>query len=156
MNHSCIPGINPTWSWCVIFIIYIKFSLIFRWGLLCLWASLVAQMVKNSPIKSRRPGFDHWVRKIPWRRDWLPIPVFLPGEFHGQRSLAGKESDMTEWLTLGYLHYCIYVYKGFWPVIFSVFVASLSGLNIRAMLVLKLIWKCSFQYSLKGLVLASR
>ena len=29
-----------------------------------------------------------WVRKIPWRREWLCTPVFLPGEFHGQRSLA--------------------------------------------------------------------
>ena len=28
-------------------------------------------------------------RKIPWRREWLPTPVFLPGEFHGQRSLEG-------------------------------------------------------------------
>ena len=41
----------------------------------------------------------------PWRREWLP-PPFLPGEFQGQRSLAGygpwghKELDMTEWLTL--------------------------------------------------------
>ena len=47
-----------------------------------------------------------WVQKIPWRREWLPTPVFLPGEFHGQRSLVGyspwdcKESDMTEGLTL--------------------------------------------------------
>ena len=38
----------------------------------------------------------------PWRREWQPTPVFLPGEFHGQRSLAGrspwghKESDRTE------------------------------------------------------------
>ena len=32
--------------------------------------------------------FDPWVRKIPWRREWQPIPVFLPGEFHGQRSLV--------------------------------------------------------------------
>ena len=30
-----------------------------------------------------------WVRKIPWRRAWQPTPVFLPGESHGQRSLAG-------------------------------------------------------------------
>ena len=42
------------------------------------------------------------ISKIPWRREWQPTPVFLPGEFHGQRSLAGycpwgcKESDMTE------------------------------------------------------------
>ena len=51
--------------------------------------------------------FNSWVRKIPWRRAWLPTPEFLPGEFHGQRSLAGysawghKELDMTEQLTLG-------------------------------------------------------
>ena len=30
-----------------------------------------------------------WLGKIPWRREWLPTPVFLPGEFHGQRSLGG-------------------------------------------------------------------
>ena len=33
--------------------------------------------------------FDPWVRKIPWRREWLPTPVFSPGKFHEQRSLAG-------------------------------------------------------------------
>ena len=44
--------------------------------------------------------------KIPCRRDWLPTPVFLPGEFHGQRSQEGyspwgcKELDTTERLTL--------------------------------------------------------
>ena len=32
---------------------------------------------------------DAWVRKIPWRMEWLPDPVFLPGEFHAQRSLVG-------------------------------------------------------------------
>ena len=52
-----------------------------------------------------RPRFDPWVGKIPWRREWQPTQVFLPREFHGQRSLAGyspwghKESDATEWLT---------------------------------------------------------
>ena len=35
------------------------------------------------------PVFDPWVKKIPWRREWLPTPVFLPGESHGQRSLEG-------------------------------------------------------------------
>ena len=50
----------------------------------------------------RSPGFDPWVRKISWRRAWQPTPVFLPGESHGQRRLAGyspwghKESDRTE------------------------------------------------------------
>ena len=48
-----------------------------------------------------RPGFDPWVGKIP-RRRWQPTPVLLPGESHGQRSLAGysprghNESDTTE------------------------------------------------------------
>ena len=40
-------------------------------------------------LQCRRPGFDPWARKIPWRWEWLPAPVFLPGEFHGQRSLEG-------------------------------------------------------------------
>ena len=40
-------------------------------------------------LQCRRPKFDPWVRKILWRREWLPIPVLLPGEFHGQKSLAG-------------------------------------------------------------------
>ena len=52
----------------------------------------------------RRFRFNPWVRKIPWRRAWQPIPVFLPGKSHGQRSLVGsspwgcKELDKTEWL----------------------------------------------------------
>ena len=37
----------------------------------------------------KRCGFDPWVGKIPWRRAWQPTPVFLAGEFHGQRSLVG-------------------------------------------------------------------
>ena len=72
-------------------------------------ASLVAQMVKNL-LQCRRPQFDPWVGKIPWRREWLPTPVFLPGEFHGDRSLVGysswghKELDTTEWLTHTHTH----------------------------------------------------
>ena len=52
-------------------------------------------------LQCGRPGLDPWVGKIPWRREQLPTLVFLPGEFHGQRSLAGcspqgpKELDMT-------------------------------------------------------------
>jgi len=33
--------------------------------------------------------FDPWVEKISWRRKCQPMPVFLPGKFHGQGSLAG-------------------------------------------------------------------
>ena len=44
-------------------------------------------MVKN--LQCGRPILIPEVRMIPWRREWQPIPVFLPGEFHGQRNLAG-------------------------------------------------------------------
>ena len=44
---------------------------------------------KESACQCRRVGFNPWVRKIPWRRKWQPTPVFLPEEFHGQRSLVG-------------------------------------------------------------------
>ena len=53
-----------------------------------------------------RHGFDSWVEKIPWRREWQPTPVFLPGESQGQRSLEGydpwghKESDTAEQLSM--------------------------------------------------------
>ena len=46
------------------------------------WGSLVAQLVKNLPAMRKRPGFNPWVGKTPWRREWLPTPVFWPGEFH--------------------------------------------------------------------------
>ena len=62
-------------------------------------------MINNPPCQCRRRKrhrFNPWVRKIPWRRAWQPTLVFLPGEFHGQRSLVGyspwglKEPDTTE------------------------------------------------------------
>ena len=37
-------------------------------------------------LQCRRPGFDPGVGRIPWKREWQPTPVFLPGEFHGWRS----------------------------------------------------------------------
>ena len=60
-------------------------------------------VVKNTPVNAVdiRDVFDPWVRKIPWRKKWQSTPVFVPGKFHGQRSLVGytpwdhKESDMT-------------------------------------------------------------
>ena len=55
-------------------------------------------------LQCRKPRFNPWVGKIPWRRKWQPTPVFLFGKSHGQRSLVGyspwgrKELDMTEQL----------------------------------------------------------
>ena len=65
--------------------------------------SLVAQTVKDLPAVQ-----ETWVQSLGWEdplREWQPTLVLLPGEFHGQRSLAGcslwghRESDMTEQLT---------------------------------------------------------
>ena len=79
-------------------------------------ASLVAQTVKHS-LQYGRPRFNPWVGKIPWRRQWQHTPVFLPGKFHGLRSLVGyspwrcKESDTTEQLHFDFHFYvCIYMY----------------------------------------------
>ena len=56
---------------------------------------------KRICLQCRRPWFDSWVEKFRWRREWLPTPVFWPGEFHGLCSLlAHKESDGTEQLSL--------------------------------------------------------
>ena len=80
------------------------------------WASLVAQKIKNPPAMQ-----ETRVRSLGWEDPLekgmvLPAPVFLPGEFHGQRSLVGyspwgcKESDMTERLT--HIHMNQQVLKG--------------------------------------------
>ena len=57
---------------------------------------------KESACQCRKLGFDPCVGEVPWRRKWQPIPVFLLGKSHGQRSLVGcspwgrKKSDTTE------------------------------------------------------------
>ena len=62
-------------------------------------------MIKSLPANAgytKDEGSIPVIRKIPWSRKWQPIPVFLTGKFHAQRSLAGyspwghKELDMTE------------------------------------------------------------
>ena len=63
-------------------------------------ASRIAEMVRIC-LQCGRPGFDRWVRKIPWSREWQPTPVFLPGESHGQRSLVGYRQWVTKsWIRL--------------------------------------------------------
>ena len=69
----------------------------------------MAQIVKIF-LQCWRPRCGPWIRKIPQKRKQIPIPVFLPGEFHEQRSLEGyspcgcKESDTTEPHTHTYAH----------------------------------------------------
>ena len=75
-------------------LVFIYFRGLPRW---CYWQRTHCQC-----RKCKRRGFDPWIGKIPWRRTWQPTPLFLPGESHGQTSLAGyspmsrKESDRTE------------------------------------------------------------
>ena len=68
---------------------------IFLGSKITVWASLVAQIVKNLPAMQVT-----WVRslgwKIPWRREWQSTPVFLPGKSHGQRSLEGYSQWVTQ------------------------------------------------------------
>jgi len=68
-----------------------------------MWASQVALVVKQNKTKPacqcrrhKRCGFNPWVRKRAWRRGGQPTPVFLPGEFHGQRVLATTVYRVTE------------------------------------------------------------
>ena len=59
------------------------------------WVFQAVLVVENPPANAgdiRDLGFDPWVGKIPWRRERQPTPVVLPGEPHGQRSLAGYSS----------------------------------------------------------------
>ena len=76
------------------------------------WIGLYKKVYLSVCLQCRKPRFDSWVGKIPWRRKWQPTPVFLPGESHGRRSLVGysprghKELDTTE-----RLHFHIYIYR---------------------------------------------
>ena len=82
-------------------------------------ASQLVPVVKNPPaiagdsrdaVRSSNP----WVGKTPWRREWQPTPVFLPGKSHGQRSLVDyspwgcNESDRTEHSTVYEAAYLTY------------------------------------------------
>ena len=61
--------------------------------------------VKESTFQCRRHGFHPWVRKIPWRRKWQPIPVFLAWEIPwtekpGGLQSMGSQRDMSKWWSM--------------------------------------------------------
>ena len=72
------------------------------WVLIGTTTSTIGNSPGGSDGKESACNAGDLVREIPWRRKWQPTPVFLPGEFLGQRSLMGyspwghKDSDMTE------------------------------------------------------------
>ena len=69
------------WAMCSLWI-----AVTFYWDV-CLTAGFPGGSdSKESAFNAGDPGFNPWVRKIPWRREWQLTPAFLPGESHGQRS----------------------------------------------------------------------
>ena len=78
-------------------------------------------------MQCRRLRFNPWTRKMPWKTEWLPTPVFLSREFYRQGSLAGysplshKESDMTEQLTLS-LFSCVCVCVCMYTYIHTIYI----------------------------------
>ena len=108
--HQFTSQVYHAWAEAYLFIIENINWFLVTIKLACYWASLVTQTVKNPPAM-QRSGFHPSVGNIPWRREWLVTPEFLPWELHGQRSLAGysqwghKESDQTEWLMLSLVCY---------------------------------------------------
>ena len=62
--------------------------------------------------RCKRPGFDPWVGKIPWKRAWQHPPIILPGESYGERSLGGyspqdhEESTWSDWNDLAFMDCC--------------------------------------------------
>ena len=96
----------------------------------------------------RRHGSDSWFRKIPWRRNWQPTPLFLPGESHGQRSLVATVHRVTKIWTRLSMQQRYHVRHGFcnqdyyfWlysvifqdPLIFCRVQIGKSNRNIKAM-----------------------
>ena len=91
--RTCLENCNASYKWYIALLFREPpFDIVIPW-----WLS-----GKESAYQEcRRPWFDPWVWKIPWRRKWLPPPVFLLGKSHRQRSLASyspwgcKELDTT-------------------------------------------------------------
>ena len=62
-------------------------------------------------LQCRRPGFDPWVGKTPWKREWVAILVFLPGEFHGQRCLVVYSPQVYSQTGLSDFHFTYFPYS---------------------------------------------
>ena len=72
-------------SFSVSFVVQVRSSI---WNLRCFRGFAGGSLIKNLPAMQEARVWP-LVGKIPGRREWLPTPVFLPGDFHGQRSLVG-------------------------------------------------------------------
>ena len=59
---------------------------------------LLSHWIFTYPLLLLSQLYYSWVGKFPWRRKWQPTQVFLPGESHGQRSLAGSRDRKSQTL----------------------------------------------------------
>ena len=94
LTHSGISSYKE-WILCALFIIAMFVQFYKHWKHWWIDARSYARRLpwwlsgKESACQCRRPGFNPWVRKIPWRRKWQPNPVFLPGKFQDKGALWG-------------------------------------------------------------------
>ncbi|KAI4536591.1 hypothetical protein MG293_012794 [Ovis ammon polii] len=92
------PNVNGHWGrgvFCLLLGLHLCSDLTANWSLMCVLYRKKLCLHRSKGKKKRillqcRCGFDPWIRKIRWRREWPPTPAFLPGESHGQRSLEGS------------------------------------------------------------------
>ena len=109
----------------------------------------------KASLQCRRLGLDPWVGKIPWRRQWHPTPVLLPGKSHGRRNLVGyspwgrKESNTTSLsLSMQYLAhhitplivvFSIFLYFGFSMSILTFIIPhTVLGIGVHFFLKMKM------------------
>ena len=104
----------------------------FRRNYIHLWPSLVALMVKNLPAMQEIRVQSLGQEDTAWKREWLPTPVFLPGESHEKKSLVGyspwccKESDTTERLSVAHTFMARTCYSKRYGIIFPSLIEILS------------------------------
>ena len=111
-----------------------------------LWASLIAQFVKNPLALQETPQFDSWVGKIPWRRERLPPPVFQPGELHGL--YMGSQRVRHNWVNFTFTQFlkCLLINEAFskiWSPIPTYTSIPLPCFVIKPKLILLATWQAS-------------
>ena len=112
-SHSCFPHFFfffkhiPPFSECLIFCIWICFFL---------WASLVAQLLKNLPAM-QEPGFDPWVGKIPWEGKGYPLQN---SDLEITMDYGGLQRVRQDWVTFTFFHpQSTYFLLKFWALSFA-------------------------------------
>ena len=83
------------------------------WNMSFMWLGFPGCSGKELACQCRTCRFDPWVLKIPWRSKWPPTPAFLPGNFHGQRSLMGYRPWGCKSQTWLRMH--TYICTSMWP-----------------------------------------